>query len=129
MNAHGGTLLIGVNDSREAVGLANDYKLTGGKPGRDPRDSFENWLTGLMDTSIGRPPLANMVITFEEVDGHDVCRVEVTPTKNPYTQRVNRPKTSTCGSTTAPAPSTSKMPSTTSQPTIGIVGKFVGLGQ
>jgi predicted HTH transcriptional regulator len=83
MNAHGGTLLIGVNDSREAVGLANDYKLTCGKPGRDPRDSFENWLTGLMDTSIGRPPLANMAITFEEVDGHDVCRVEVGPSQKP----------------------------------------------
>jgi predicted HTH transcriptional regulator len=42
MNAHGGTLLIGVNDSHEAVGLDNDYKLTGARPGRDPRDSFEN---------------------------------------------------------------------------------------
>ena len=92
MNAHGGTLLIGVNDSHEAVGLDNDYKLTGGKLGCDPRDSFENWLTGLMDTSIGRPPLANMSITFEKVDGHDVCRVDVSPSHKPVYARGKQTK-------------------------------------
>jgi ATP-dependent Lon protease len=92
MNAHGGTLLIGVNDGHEAVGLDNDYKLTGAKPGRDPRDSFENWLTGLMDTSIGRPPLANMSVTFEEVDGHDVCRVDVSPSQKPVYAKTKQTK-------------------------------------
>ena len=82
MNAHGGTLLIGVNDNHEAVGLENDYKLTR-KGNRDPRDSFENWLTDLFDTSIGKPALANVSVTFEEVDGHDVCRVDVTPSRKP----------------------------------------------
>ncbi|MBA3473326.1 MAG: protease Lon-related BREX system protein BrxL [Rubrobacter sp.] len=82
MNAHGGTLLIGVDDSHEAVGLENDYKVTG-KRGRDPRDSLENWLTSLFDISIGRPALANVSVIFEEVDGHDVCRVEVKPSRKP----------------------------------------------
>jgi ATP-dependent Lon protease len=82
MNAHGGTLLIGVNDSHEAVGLENDYKVTG-KRDRDPRDSFENWLTDLFDNSIGRPALANVSVTFEEVDGRDVCRVDVEPGRKP----------------------------------------------
>jgi ATP-dependent Lon protease len=82
MNAQGGALLIGVNDSHEAIGLRNDYKLTK-KGNRDPRDSFENWLTDLFDNSIGRPALANMTITFEEVDGHDVCRIEVKPSRKP----------------------------------------------
>ncbi len=82
MNAHGGILLIGVNDSREAVGLDNDYKLTK-KGGRDPRDSFENWLTDLFDKTIGKPALANIAVSFEEVNGQDVCRIEVRPSRQP----------------------------------------------
>jgi ATP-dependent Lon protease len=92
MNAHGGTLLIGVNDSHQAVGLENDYKITGVKQGRDPRDSFENWLTSLLDTTIGRPTLANVSVTFEQVDGHDVCRVEVRPSRKPVYARGKQTK-------------------------------------
>ncbi len=82
MNAHGGTLLIGVNDDHEPVGLENDYKVTK-KGNRDPRDSFENWLTDLLDNTIGKPALANVSVAFEEVNGHDVCRVEVRPGRQP----------------------------------------------
>ena len=56
------------------------------------RVSLENWLTGLMDTSIGRPPLANMTITFEEVDGHDICRVEVRPSQKPVNAKSKQTK-------------------------------------
>ncbi len=91
MNAHGGTLLIGVNDSHEVVGLENDYKLTR-KGNRDPHDSFENWLTDLFDNSIGKPALANISVTFEEVDGHDVCRVDVTPSRKPVYARGKQTK-------------------------------------
>lgn len=87
MNAEGGTLLIGVSDDRQPLGLDNDYKVTR-KGNRDPRDSFENWLTDLLDTSIGRPALANVTVSFEDVDGHDVCRVEVKPARQPaYVRR------------------------------------------
>lgn len=82
MNAHGGTLLIGVNDDHEPVGLKNDYKVTK-KGNRDPRDSFENWLTDLLDNAIGKPALANVSVAFEEVYGHDVCRVDVRPGRHP----------------------------------------------
>jgi ATP-dependent Lon protease len=82
MNAHGGTLLIGVNDDHKPVGLDNDYKVTR-KGNRDPRDSFENWLTDLLDNTIGKPALANVSVAFEEVDGHDVCRIEVNPSRKP----------------------------------------------
>ena len=86
MNAHGGTLLIGVDDGHQAVGLQNDYKLTK-KGNRDPRDSFENWLTDLFDTCVGKPALANVAVSFESVDGHDVCRVEVRPSRQPVYAR------------------------------------------
>jgi ATP-dependent Lon protease len=109
MNAHGGTLLIGVNDDHEAVGLENDYKLTK-KSTRDPRDSFENWLTDLFDTSIGKAALANVSVTFEDVGGRDVCRVEVEPSRHPSTPAASRVWTSTYASITVPGPSTSKRP-------------------
>lgn len=91
MNAHGGTLLIGINDNREPLGLENDYKLTK-KGNRDPRDSFENWLTDLIDNAIGKPALANISVTFEEVDGRDVCRVDVTPSRRPVYARAKQTK-------------------------------------
>src|SRR5215208_2145563 len=58
--------------------LKNDYKVTR-KGNRDPRDAFENWLTDLLDNTIGKPALANVTVAFEEVDGHDVCRIDVRP--------------------------------------------------
>ena len=82
MNAEGGTLLIGVSDDRRPLGLDNDYKVTR-KANRDPRDSFENWLTDLFDNCLGKPALANVAVAFEDVDGHDVCRVEVKPGRKP----------------------------------------------
>lgn len=91
MNARGGTLLIGVNDEREPVGLENDYKVTG-KRNRDPRDSFENWLTDLFDEAIGKPAMANMSVTFEEVDGHDVCRIDVDPSRTPVYAKFKQSK-------------------------------------
>ena len=42
LNTDGGTLLIGVNDDAEVVGLENDVKLVKGKD----LDGFENWLMG-----------------------------------------------------------------------------------
>jgi ATP-dependent Lon protease len=82
MNAEGGTLLIGVNDEHEVVGLENDYKVTK-KGNRDPHDSFENWLTDLLDNTIGKAPLSNVSVTFEEAGGRDVCRVEARRSRAP----------------------------------------------
>jgi len=79
MNADGGTLLIGVNDDGEAVGLVNDYQFFP----RKNADAFENWLTGLLENSIGKPPVTNVTISFEYVDGKDVCRVDVLSSRVP----------------------------------------------
>src|SRR5829696_982713 len=49
--------------------LKHDYKVTR-KGNRDPRDSFENWLTNLLDNTIGKPALANVAVAFEEVEQH-----------------------------------------------------------
>jgi len=44
-------------------------------------------LTDLFDNSIGKPALANVSISFESVDGHDMCRVEVQPSLQPVYAR------------------------------------------
>ncbi|HEV8529334.1 MAG TPA: protease Lon-related BREX system protein BrxL [Actinomycetes bacterium] len=54
MNAHGGTLLVGVGDHGQVVGLDHDLKTLG----RRDHDGYENWLTTLFETSIGNPQSA-----------------------------------------------------------------------
>ncbi len=79
MNAHGGTLLIGVRDDGEAVGVEPDFRtLAKGGP-----DRYENWLTTLFETSLGKPSAAHASISFEDLDGHQLCRVEVEPSPKP----------------------------------------------
>jgi len=50
-NAKGGTLLIGVNDQGEIVGLENDLALV--KQG--DLDRYQLWLTDLLEKTIGKP--------------------------------------------------------------------------
>ena len=94
MNAHGGTLLIGVNDNRRAIGLDNDYKLTK-KGNHDLRDSFENWLTDLFDRSIGKPALANVSIALRMCVVTMFAASKRSPVASRYTHTVSRPWTST----------------------------------
>jgi len=77
LNAEGGTLLIGVGDDGAAIGLENDYKLVKGRG----RDGFENWLTDLLEVALGKPALANLSVSFQAIDGHDVCRVDLEPSR------------------------------------------------
>lgn len=86
MNADGGTLLIGVNDAGEAVGLSDDLKLM---PKRD-RDGYALWLTRLFVDCMGKPAAINAAISFEDVNEKDVCRVAVRPSRKSVF--VNAPK-------------------------------------
>ena len=75
LNAHGGTLLIGVTDSGVPVGLERDYRRTNKT---DPsRDKFELWLTNHLMKKLGREAKPCFHIDFAECDGEDVCRVSV----------------------------------------------------
>lgn len=79
MNARGGTLVIGVNDQGEAVGIEADYRTIN----RGDRDRWENWLTTLLEVNLGKPAVADVGVAFDRLDGHDVCRVEVAPSRRP----------------------------------------------
>jgi hypothetical protein len=82
-NAGGGTLLIGVNDEGAVVGLENDYSLLG-KPNRD---GFELWLRDTLETYLGKVATTDLAVSFESLDGAEVCRVDVTPADAPVFAR------------------------------------------
>jgi len=84
-NAHGGTLLIGVNDNGEAVGLKDDYRLASQK--RQDRDGYENWLTTMLAEALGNVAATYLTIAFDEVDGNDVCRVDIRAATSPIFMR------------------------------------------
>ncbi len=75
LNSDGGTLLIGVNDAGDVVGLANDFTVV---KSPDP-DRFELWLRDFLATTLGQTAAVQPIIDFTEVtvDGERtyVCRI------------------------------------------------------
>lgn len=80
-NAAGGTLLIGVSDDREFLGLAYDYTSLGGADS----DSFELHLREILSNQLGASFVAGKVqVRFHTSDdGLEICQVEVTQSAKP----------------------------------------------
>lgn len=79
MNAHGGTLLIGVADDGGIVGIEEDFAFL---KDRD-RDHWEQWLASAVATSMGKPAAAEVDVRFAAVDGGTVARIDVGPAAGP----------------------------------------------
>ncbi|MCC7076803.1 MAG: protease Lon-related BREX system protein BrxL [Acidimicrobiia bacterium] len=80
LNAHGGTLLIGIEDSGQVFGIEKDLKTLGQKQNID---GFELWLTSLLDNALGPTAVSNLSVTFEPFPDGTVCRIDVQPGKSP----------------------------------------------
>jgi ATP-dependent Lon protease len=80
-NSHGGTLLIGVNDGGQAVGLSDDFRLANQK--RQDADGYENWLTSMLAENLGKVATTYLSVSFTDVQANAVCRVDVAPSKVP----------------------------------------------
>ena len=79
MNSEGGTLVIGLSDDREVVGIENDYKVL-----RHPnQDCFENHLLGLIANNIGNYYLPYIEVQFHTVIGKDLCQVNIMASPKP----------------------------------------------
>ncbi|MGH9258796.1 MAG: GmrSD restriction endonuclease domain-containing protein, partial [Acidimicrobiales bacterium] len=63
--------------------LEPDYR-TLGKPNRD---GYELFLTQLMDANLSGAALALARISFNEIDGRDVCRIDVAASAQPVFAR------------------------------------------
>ncbi len=79
LNAEGGTLLIGVDDAGAAIGLAGDYEALR----KHDRDGFEQQLQQVVARGLGESVSPYLTVTFNEIDGQDVCHVSVDPSDHP----------------------------------------------
>ena len=88
MNNEGGTLLIGVSDSGEVLGLQDDYQ-TLNKPNRD---GYELFLGDLFKTCLSGAANTLVRTSFATVRGQDVCRLDVAASGRPVFARSPRRK-------------------------------------
>ena len=79
LNTKGGTLLIGINDDGDIVGLEDDYKTLPKKN----RDGFENHFSMLVKTIIGLPFTKYVSVKFEKINNREVCLVSVEESHRP----------------------------------------------
>lgn len=78
-NAVGGTLLIGVSDDKEIIGLQYDYNTLK----RKDRDGFIQYLSKIITYSLGNNIMKNLSIKIRNYEKKEICRVDVLPDKNP----------------------------------------------
>lgn len=73
-NGQGGTLLVGVDDKKNVLGLANDYQVLK-KP---DNDGFQLHLEQLVDNAFGTQFTAsNIQVSFPNIEGKSICEVLV----------------------------------------------------
>ncbi|HEY9763781.1 MAG TPA: RNA-binding domain-containing protein, partial [Trichocoleus sp.] len=72
-NGEGGTLLIGINDEGEVLGLDNDYTTLDGT-----KDEFELHLRNLAMKYFGEGfATSNLTITFPTMGDKEVCKIDI----------------------------------------------------
>lgn len=79
MNSQGGTLLIGVADDGEVLGLESDYQTLKKKD----RDGFEQAIMGAISARMGTDLCTLVQVVFHTVGGKDVCRLITSPSPRP----------------------------------------------
>ncbi|HVL02874.1 MAG TPA: RNA-binding domain-containing protein, partial [Acidimicrobiales bacterium] len=83
----GGTLLIGVADDGSVHGLAGDYASLR-KQGRDDRDRFLLHLNQLLINALGETAASTVSTRIHTIDGEDICRAHVPPSRFPVDANV-----------------------------------------
>ncbi|MCK9275211.1 MAG: DUF262 domain-containing protein [Syntrophales bacterium] len=85
-NSEGGTLLIGVNDDGEIIGLERDFSSLKGN-----RDEFELHLRNLINNNFGKVfASSNLEISFPVSGENEICQVEIKRSVKPvYLSIVN----------------------------------------
>ncbi len=85
-NAEGGTLIMGVDDDQNAVGLENDYRTL--KNGT--KDEFQLHLRNLVNHAYGVEfATNNLNIQFPEIEDTEICVVEIKPGTKPLYSEVS----------------------------------------
>lgn len=79
MNSEGGTLVIGITDAKEIVGLENDIKTLKKKD----LDGFQNFFTILFNDYVGAEMSGLINIRMEKIEDKDICIINVSKSKSP----------------------------------------------
>jgi hypothetical protein len=77
-NSDGGTLLIGVQDDGEILGLDKDYSLLDGDA-----DGFELHVRNLLNNFLGKVKASKIHITFPMINEVEVCRIDILKADEP----------------------------------------------
>ena len=86
-NCYGGTLLVGVNDDGEVLGLASDYATFK----EANKDHFELHLRALVNEHYGKQfATSQMQVEFPVVDDKEFCVIEVKRGKEPLYTKVSQ---------------------------------------
>ncbi|MGR8999492.1 MAG: AlbA family DNA-binding domain-containing protein [Gammaproteobacteria bacterium] len=86
---HGGTLLIGVSDNGEIIGLENDYQTLK----KQNQDGFEQVIMTAIAANLGADLCSHVSILFYVIDNKTICRLIVTPSARPvFLNQGNNPK-------------------------------------
>lgn len=88
MNANGGTLFIGVDDNGNPVGIEREYRLLNTsendnkKVYQENKDGYQNKIRSAINFYLGQVACDYVKITFENNNGHVVCRIDVESSAN-----------------------------------------------
>ena len=81
LNGDGGTLLIGVGDDGEPLGLQRDFETLSKKP---DRDGLELHLQQLFIQAFGEATASSfLTVNFHQIDDRDICQVTVESSDHP----------------------------------------------
>jgi hypothetical protein len=72
LNAKGGTLILGIDDRGEVIGLEQDMTTLGR---RQDRDGYQQFLVNLLSTALGRDVFADLELSFRDSGGKTVCLI------------------------------------------------------
>lgn len=82
LNSDGGTLLIGVDDKKNILGLENDFNTL--KAG-DKVDEFQKHLDNLIENYFGNSTFSFLKFNFHEIHGNVICEIKVEPNESNHT--------------------------------------------
>lgn len=79
MNANGGKLIVGVDDNGNILGLEKDFNTLKHKN----RDGYEREAFRIISTYIDQEASFKTHVSFYELEGKDICLIDVEPSINP----------------------------------------------
>jgi len=86
LNADGGNLLIGVDDTKAVLGLGPDYDSS---KSIGNRDGFERHLNAIVRKAVGDATMSFMAVTFHTIRNKEICQVSIDPADHPVYVQTN----------------------------------------